>query len=93
MVLKLLGIAATFDPESTDYNPYKDKLKKMGIDVPNNFEKTTTGARNLIGINKSQSQALVPMKGLMTEIDKQEKPKLMNFKMVNKMDIKNVRIN
>ena len=67
-ILKMLGIAATFDPDSADYNPYKDKLQKMGINVPLNFEKTSTretgGNRNLLGINKSQSQALVPLKGL-----------------------------
>lgn len=62
-ILKLLGIAATFDPETAEYNPYKDKLKKMGINVPDNFEKTSSGGgRNLLGINKSQSQALVPLK-------------------------------
>lgn len=94
VVLKMLGIAATFDPDSTDYNPYKDKLKKMGIDVPMNFEKTSSGAKNLIGINKSQSQALVPLKGLNTEENqKYEPPKMTNFKMINKMEIKNLRHN
>lgn len=40
----------------------------MGIDVPMNFEKTSAreivGNKNLLGINKSQSQALVPLKTL-----------------------------
>jgi len=93
VVLKMLGIAATFDPDSADYNPYKDKLKKMGIDVPINFEKTSSGARNLIGINKSQSQALVPLKGLNAENEKNEMPKMTNFKLINKIEIKNLRNN
>lgn len=65
----------------------------MGIDVPMNFEKTSSG-KNLIGINKSQSQALVPLKGLNTEENqKYQPPKMTNFKLINKMEIKNLRHN
>jgi len=40
-ILKLLGIAATFDPDSAEHNPYKDKLKRLGIEVPVGLEKVS----------------------------------------------------
>lgn len=58
----------------------------MGINVPMNFEKTsikeTGGNRNLLGINKSQSQALVPLKGTMKPTE-YEPPKQVHMQKVD----------